>query len=227
MEDSFVNSPTSTKPRPATSVGKGCMLTLLIIFALILTPILWRWAVSWTYSRQLHTPTSAPVAEVALVFGAAVYGDGRLSSVLRDRMDTAITLYELGKVKKILVSGDNQSAFYDEPGAMMAYALQRGVAEEDIFADYGGRRTYDTCYRAQNIFQIESTILVTQKFHLPRAIFTCRRLGLDASGVSADLRPYRGMRWYEFRETFATLIAAWDVLRKVPPPVLGEHISLE
>lgn len=207
-------------------MGKGCLLTLLILFVLILTPLIWRQAVSWYYTRQIHSPTSVPTEQVVVVFGAAVYGNGRLSTVLRDRMDTAITLYKSDKVQKILVSGDNQTEFYNEPGAMMAYAVQQGVPEEDIQADYGGRRTYDTCYRAHNIFQLQSAILVTQSFHLPRAIFTCRRLGLDATGVSADLRPYRGMRWYEFRETLATLYALWDIFRKEPPPVLGNPISL-
>jgi len=227
MEDSITNSPSSTNSILPASAGKGCLLTMLIMFALILTPLVWRRAVSWYYNRQIHSLATVPEERVAIVFGAAVYSDGRLSSVLRDRMDTAIVLYETGKVKKILVSGDNQFQNYDEPGAMMAYAVQQGIPQEDIQADHGGRRTYDTCYRARDIFQLQSAILVTQAFHLPRALFTCRRLGLDATGVSADLRPYRGMRWYEFRETLATLNALWDIIRKEPPPVLGEPISLD
>jgi SanA protein len=227
MEDTFIDSPSLTKTGSTTSTGMGCLLALLIIFAILLTPLLWRRAVSWYYEQQIHPITSVSAERVAVVFGAAVYRDGRLSSILRDRMDTAIALYESGKVEKILVSGDNQSAFYDEPGAMKAYAVQRGVPEEDIHADHGGRRTYDTCYRARDIFQLQRAILVTQAFHLPRALFTCRQLGLDVQGVSADMRPYRSMRWYEFRETFATLNALWDVVRKEPPPVLGEPISLD
>ncbi len=226
MDDSFVSSPTSTKTMPAASLGKGCLLAFLFLIVIMLMPIIWRKAVSSYYTGQIQTPTSVPSESVAVVFGAAVYGDGRLSAVLRDRMDTAITLYKSQKVQSILVSGSNQNEFYDEPGAMMAYAVQKGVPKTDIQTDYGGLRTYDTCYRALNTFKLESAILVTQSFHLPRAIFTCRRLGLDATGVSADLRPYRGMRWYEFRETFATLIALWDVVRKEPPPVLDDLISL-
>ncbi len=104
--------------------------------------------------------------------------------------------------------------------------FERGIPAEDVEPDFGGRRTYDTCYRAHNIFAVESAILVTQEFHLPRAIFTCRRLGLDAVGVSADLRPYRGARWYELRETAATLNALWDVIRQKPPAVMGAPIPL-
>ncbi len=166
-------------------------------------------------------------SRVAIVFGAAVYSDGRLSSVLRDRMDTAVSLYKSGKVDKLLLSGDNRIEDYNEPGAMMNYAINRGVAVADIQPDYAGLRTYDTCYRARHIFQIKEAILVTQAFHLPRAIFTCRQLGVDVVGTQADLRPYRGARWYEFRETIATARALWDVLRREPAQILGDTIPLQ
>ena len=226
MEDSIISSQPAIKTNPA-AIRKGCLFAWLIIFVLLLTPLVWRRAVGLYYSRHIHSTSSVPADRVAVVFGAAVYGDGRLSPILRDRMDTAIALYESGKVEKILVSGDNQTEYYDEPGAMRDYALRHGIPESDIQADHGGRRTYDTCYRAGEIFQLKSAILVTQTFHLPRAIFTCRQLGVQATGVSADLRPYRGMRWYEFRETLATLNALRDILRKAPPPVLGNPISLD
>lgn len=178
------------------------------------------------YGRSIYTTSTAPTDRVAIVFGAAVYGSGRLSPVLRDRMDTAVTLYHDGKVEKILVSGDNSTNEYDEPSAMMEYAIQRGVSPGDIQPDYGGRRTYDTCYRAREIFQLDSAILVTQQFHLPRALFTCRRLGIEAVGVMADLRPYRAAHWYEIRETGATAVALWDTIRQLPAPVLGDPIPI-
>jgi len=204
---------------------KGCLLFLLIIIGVMSLPWLWRTAVKLVYSRQIYTVETAPSSRVAVVFGAAVYGD-RLSSVLRDRVETAVSLYEAGLVDKIIMSGDNQSLEYDEPSAMVTYAVERGVPAEAVQPDYGGRRTYDTCYRAQYIFQAEDVILVTQEFHLPRAIFTCQMLGLDSVGVAADKRPYRGARWYELRETGATLVALRDVVRQSPPPVLGERIPL-
>lgn len=204
-------------------VGKGLLITIMLVG---LTPFVWRQSLKWAYGSAMHTVESAPHRQVAVVFGAAIYGNGRLSSVLRDRMDTAVSLYHAGKVDKLLVSGDNRFENYNEPGAMMAYAISQGVPEADIQPDYGGRRTYDTCYRAKEVFQAESAILVTQAFHLPRAIFTCRRLGVAAEGVVADKRPYRNANWYAVRETAASLNALWDVIRHQPPPVLGEPIPL-
>jgi len=189
-------------------------------------PIFWRTAVKGYYQRHIYAVQSAPAQRAAVVFGAAVYGNGRLSPVLRDRVETAVQLYKTGRVDKLLMSGDNQALNYDEPSAMVAYAVAQGVPPEDVQPDYGGRRTYDTCYRARDIFQVESVVLVTQAFHLPRALFTCRQLGVTAVGVAADLRAYRGARWYEIRETAATLVALWDVLRHNPPPVLGEPLPL-
>jgi SanA protein len=199
----------------------------IILAGLIALPLLWRSTVKWYYGRHIYSSAAVPPERVAIVFGAAIYGNTRLSSVLRDRMETAIHLYESGLVQKIIVSGDNSSTTYNEPGAMMAYAIERGVPVEDVQPDYGGRRTYDTCYRAHHIFQVKSAVLVTQTFHLPRALFTCNTLGLKAIGVPSDLRPYRAARWYEMRETAATLVALWDVLKRQPPPVLGEPISIE
>jgi SanA protein len=161
---------------------------------------------------------------VAIVFGAGLRWDGTPSPVLRDRVATAAQLYFDGKVHKLLMSGDNRYLDYNEPGAMQAYALQLGVPAEDIVLDYAGRRTYDTCYRARDIFQVESAILVTQTFHLPRAIYVCNRLGLPAVGVSADQRLYRrpARLFWSLRETLATLIALWEVHIARPLPVLGD-----
>lgn len=209
------------------SAPKKAMALMIIFFAaLLLFPWLWRETVKLYYSSQIYTVESAKPARVAVVFGAAVYRDGRLSSVLRDRMDTAVSLYMAGKVDKLLVSGDNREDHYNEPGAMMAYAISRGVDEEDIQPDYAGLRTYDTCYRARHIFEVKQAVLVTQAFHLPRAIFTCRQLGMDVTGIEADQRPYRGARWYEFRETIATTRALWDVVRREPAQILGDTIPL-
>lgn len=227
MEDSIITPHSPAQQTTDNPTRKGCLLVMLVFFVIMLSPLIWRRSVIWYYSQKIHSANTVPEEQVAIVFGAAIYRNGRLSSVLRDRMDTAITLYNQGKVEKILVSGHSQNEFYDEPGAMKAYAIQNGVLENDILTDNGGNRTYDTCYRGRHIFQLESATLVTQNFHLPRAIFTCQRLGVEAQGVAADLRPYRGMRWYEFRETLATIYALWDVIRKDPPPILDEPDLLE
>ncbi|MBK6328670.1 MAG: YdcF family protein [Chloroflexi bacterium] len=212
------------------AVRRGCRGCLWLAVGLIVVaslPFFWRTAVKWYYQRHIYAAELAPTQRTAIVFGAAVYGNGRLSPILRDRVETAVQLYKSGQVDKILMSGDNQTVDYDEPSAMVAYAVAQGVPPEDVQPDYGGRRTYDTCFRARDIFHVEKAILVTQAFHLPRALFTCRQLGVTAVGVSADLQPYRGARWYELRETGATLVALWDVVRQNPPPVLGDPLPLE
>ena len=162
---------------------------------------------------------SAPSRPVAIVYGAAIFRSNRLSSILRDRMDTAIYLYENGRVGAILVSGDRQDEGYDEPRAMAEYARARGVPLEDIIVDQGGKRTYDTCYRARHTFHFESAILVTQEFHLPRALFICKQLDLESIGVVADRRLYRGAKWYSLRETAATFVALIDIIRQNPPTI--------
>jgi SanA protein len=188
---------------------------MLAVFAAAL-PFLVRGGVNLFYDRRMYGPDETPPRPTAIVFGAAVYGD-RLSSVLRDRMDTAIALYQSGRVAQILVSGGTDDAFYNEPDAMKAYAVAQGVPAAAIIPDYEGDRTYDTCYRARHLFGATEAVLVTQAFHLPRALLTCGALGMDVVGTMADRRPYRAAGWYEFRETAATLMAVWDVLRREPP----------
>ena len=199
---------------------KGCLTLVIAVLILAVSPILWRNGVKLYYQRSIYDLADVPEQPVAVVFGAAVYGNGRLSPVLRDRVDTAIALYQSGQVSHIIVSGDNRAADYDEPGAMMAYAIERGVDPAAITADRAGHRTYDTCYRASHVFDVTEAVLVTQAFHLPRALLTCEGLGIQAVGAVADQRPYRDAGWYEIRETAATLIAAWDVMRREPPPLL-------
>jgi SanA protein len=199
---------------------KGCLLWLAVVLLLVGVPVLWRGTIKIYYRSAIYDQPDTPTRPVAIVFGAAVYGNGRLSPVLRDRVDTAIAVYKAGQVGHIIVSGDNRAEDYDEPGAMMAYAIEQGVDPTDITADRAGHRTYDTCYRASHVFDVTSAVLVTQAFHLPRALMTCESLGIEVVGVAADKRSYRSARWYEFRETAATLVAVWDVFRREPPPLL-------
>lgn len=191
----------------------GLAVVAVVVVAL---PFVVRGAVNLFYDRRIFAPSETPAQPVAIVFGAAVYGD-RLSSVLRDRMDTAIALYDAGLVDHILVSGGTDGAFYNEPDVMKAYAVDQGVPAVAITPDYEGIRTYDTCFRARHLFGARQAVLVTQAFHLPRALLTCQALGVDAVGAVADRRPYRAAGWYEMRETAATLVAVWDVIRREPP----------
>ena len=172
-----------------------------------------------TYSVETVSPEG-----VTIVFGAGLRRDGMPTAVLRDRVETAAQLFFDGKVQVLLMSGDNRFDDYNEPEAMRQYARSLGVPDEAIVLDYAGRRTYDTCYRARYIFGVESAILVTQKFHLSRALFTCNALGLKAVGVEANNYYFlkRSRFYWNVREQFATLGAFWDVYFKKPLPVLGE-----
>ncbi len=189
--------------------------------AIILLPRL----LTWLYSLpRTYTPQNVPAAPVAIVFGAGLWWDGSPTPVLKDRIATAATLYFSGKVQKLLMSGDNSYVNYNEPGAMRSYALSLGVPESVITLDYAGRRTYDTCYRAREIFGVEQAILITQSFHLPRALYTCNAMGIKATGVPSDLRSYRCSSWlyWNLRELPATLTALFQVHLTHPVPILGQ-----
>lgn len=173
--------------------------------------------------NKIHSTENAPSERVAIIFGAGLRRDGTLTAVLRDRVETGANLYFAGKVEKLLMSGDNQAVEYNEPEAMRQYAISLGVPDEAIVLDYAGRRTYDTCYRAKIIFGVENAILVTQKFHLPRAVFLCNALGVKAVGVEANNRYFlkRSLFFWNGREQFATITAFLDVFVKKPTPILG------
>ena len=177
-----------------------------------------------TAAPKTFLPEEVPQSRVALVLGAGLNRDGSPGLVLRDRVETAIDLYNSGKVEKILMSGDNTSFNYDEPGAMQSFAIEMGVPEEDIVLDYAGRRTYDSCYRAKAIFGVDKLIVVTQAYHLPRALFLCNAFDIEADGIPADDSHYR-RRYYTYwwiREILASLKAYWDVYISHPLPILGE-----
>jgi len=175
-------------------------------------------------AARVFTVQDAPAEPVAIVFGAGLRRDGSPTAILRDRVQTASDLYFASKVGKLLMSGDNRIEAYNEPEAMRQHALALGVPDSAIVLDYAGRRTYDTCYRARAIFGVESAILVTQSFHLPRALFTCNALGLKSVGVEADNIYYlkRSRAYWTLRELFATFGAYVDVYLSKPVPVLGE-----
>jgi SanA protein len=176
------------------------------------------------YARtRTHAVADSADAPVAIVLGAGLDRNGFPSAVLQDRVSSAADLYFAGKVKKLLMSGDNRFIDYNEPGAMQKYALLLGIPAEDIVLDYAGRRTYDTCYRARAIFGVRQAIVVTQDFHLPRALLLCNAMGIQATGVSADQRSY-GLRpeiYWQVRELPAILVSFWEIWVSHPLPVLG------
>ncbi len=174
-----------------------------------------RWLLGWRYQSVIFKPDQTPPQPVAIVFGAGLWRD-RPSRVLADRVAAAADLYHRGLVDRLLMSGTARTDGYDEPAAMKALAIDLGVPDHAILTDGGGSRTYETCRRAQQVFGIEAATLVTQRYHLPRALVTCESLGVTSVGASADLRRYssRAYRFWELREIPATLVALWEsVLR--------------
>lgn len=200
---------------------------MFIVLILVATTLLLavRGFTAFYAKSRITSLADAPEMPVAIVFGAGLSRDGTPSPVLKDRVETAAALYFQGKVKKLLMSGDNRFVDYNEPGAMRQYALDLGVPAEDIVLDYAGRRTYDTCYRARAIFGVTEAILVTQPFHLPRALYLCNQLGVKAWGVPADNRYYlkRSQLIWNIRETMATVVALWEVWVTHSVPVLGPY----
>lgn len=187
------------------------------------------WDLTMRYDNRIYNPDEldvVPERSVALVFGAGYWEDGALSDILRDRLDAAIELYRTGKVEILLFSGDNRVVEYNEPARMREYARSQRVPDEAIVMDFAGRRTYDTCYRARDIFQVEEVILVTQRYHLSRALLTCDGLDVDAIGYVADRTPYVHIRWYWIREMPAIWNARWDIYIGHPVPVLGEPLPI-
>lgn len=193
-----------------------CAAGLLGVFLPRLITTLYAW-------HRIYQADEAPVERIAIVFGAGLRRDGTPTTILRDRVETGVRLYLDGKVEKLLMSGDNSVEYYNEPEAMRQYAISLGIPDDAIVLDYAGRRTYDTCFRAKAIFGVKSALLVTQKFHLPRALFLCNMLGLTASGVEANNRNYwRGsLLIWNFREQLATAAAFLDLYVDKPSPILG------
>jgi len=202
------------------------LLAIVAVTLLLAATMCLRWWTDRRASGLIYALESVPERPVAIVFGAGVWPDGTPSAILADRLETAIALYENGKVRKMLMTGDNSRVDYNEPERMRQYALARGVPDEDVVLDYAGRRTYDSCYRAKVIFGVDEAILVTQAYHLDRALFTADALGLDVVGVAADRRPYRFIARYWWRELLATPVAWWQVNVTQPEPILGEPLPI-
>lgn len=217
-------------PRPLLRVlrtGLATILTLgLVAVGILGVP---RIATALRYQTRIHEVPNAADAPVAIVFGAGLQSNGTPSLILADRVATAAALYHAGKVDVLLLSGDNRVASYNEPQAMFEYGQRLGVPPGAMVRDFAGRRTYDTCRRARDIFQVREAVLVTQRYHLDRALLTCEGLGLTVSGVSADRSPYPSApyRGWWTRELPATAQALWDLF-VVPPRnvVLGDPLPI-
>lgn len=161
-----------------------------------------------------------------VVLGCQVRDDGSLSHMLRDRLMRGLEVYNSGAAPKLLMSGDHGREDYDEVGAMKQYAIDNGVPSENIFMDHAGFSTYETVYRAKKIFEADKVIIVTQKYHLYRALYIAEKLGVEAYGVSADFRRYAGQSKRDFREVLARCKDWAMCIFKPEPTYLGNVIPV-
>ncbi|UYQ62003.1 vancomycin high temperature exclusion protein [Streptomyces peucetius] len=200
---------TRRRRRVVQTVMLGCVLGLV--------PATWMHAVA---DSRVGTVADAPPRNVAVVFGAGLW-EGRPSPYLAHRLDAAAELYRTGRAKVVLVTGDNSRSEYDEPDAMRTYLTGRGVPDDRIVSDYAGFDTWDSCVRAKKIFGVERALLVSQGFHIRRAVALCRSAGVDAYGVGVA-EPHDATWYYGgVREMFAAGKASLDAVFRPDPRFLG------
>lgn len=181
-----------------------------------------------TKDQILTTEQAAQLQDVdcILVLGCGVHDDGSPSDMLHDRLRRGVELYELGTAPKLLMSGDHGRVGYDEVDTMKAFAVEAGIPSENVFMDHAGFSTYESMYRAKEIFQAKKIVIVTQEYHLYRAIYTAESLGMEAYGVSSNYRNYRNQDGMDRREVLARVKDAFSCLFKPEPTYLGETIPI-
>jgi vancomycin permeability regulator SanA len=180
--------------------------------------------VSRAHRERIHTLQDVPEAPIAVVFGAGLASIGVPSKLLAERLDTGMALYRAGKVKKLLLSGDNSDRYHNETGAMKRYVVERGIPAADILADAAGLSTYDSCWRAREVFDVRKAILVTQRFHLSRALYLGNAFGIEAYGVPADGEGRALTARLHVREMLSRALAmamVWLVPRPAPQAAAG------
>jgi len=200
----------------------GSLLLAIFLFTIILSQYIKHTTASLIYTTMQEVPET----HTAIVLGASVKGDGHLSTILEDRVETAYRLYQQGKVKRLLLSGDHGSKYYDEPTAMKAYLVNKGIPAEHIYLDYAGFDTYDSMYRSQAVFEVKDALIITQNFHLPRALYIARRLDLNYKGFVSDLHHYNHESSNKKRELLANVKAFMELSYKKKPTYLGEKIPI-
>lgn len=211
-----------------TRIKKICKI-LAVIFLIVLAVIIAINIIVYRSTKDRIGSASAvdfSEADCILVLGAGVREDGTPSHMLEDRLLVGVELYQNGSCDTILMSGDHGTKEYDEVNCMKNFAIEKGIPSEDIFMDHAGFSTYDSLYRAKNIFGADKVIIVTQKYHLYRALYIAEALGIDAVGVSADLRTYFGQSTRETREIAARIKDFLISIIKPESKYLGKAISL-
>lgn len=175
----------------------------------------------------LNDIDALPQADAVIVLGAYVLPSGYPSDILKDRLDTGLAVLSSQKTNRIVVTGDHGTTDYDEVNGMRQYLESQGVSREMIFMDHAGFNTYDSMYRARDVFMIKKAIIVTQEYHLYRALYIARSLGIDAWGVPTDLRDYAGQSYYDLREIAARVKDYFQVnLLHTKPKFLGEPLPV-
>jgi SanA protein len=217
-----------SRPR-ARRIWRVILLSALVFFVALIA-MEWRVKTRWADRRyaEVAAVPAEPLPRIAIVFGAGVWSNGEPSPILFDRVATAVDLYKAGRVNKLLLSGDNRVANYNEPAVMRETAMKLGVPEADLVEDFAGRRSYDTCYRAREIFGVERAIVVTQAFHLDRVMYLCNGLGIDTIGVVADRQPYGSGRYgWETRELVSRVWAWGNINLGASKPIFGEKEPIQ
>lgn len=203
------------------------ILSILAVMGIVTAVVINTYMIQSTKTRIITQEEAAELeADCILVLGAGVRPNGSPSNMLEDRLLRGIELYEKGASGKLLMSGDHGRKHYDEVNVMKQFALDRGVPSEDVFMDHAGFSTYESMYRARDIFKAEKVVIVTQKYHLYRAIYAAKRLGLDAYGVASDQRVYAGQRRRDVREVLARCKDFGTGIFKPEPTYLGEAIPV-
>jgi SanA protein len=178
-------------------------------------------------SKYLLAPKSVPQVDAIIVLGAYVFPNGQVSQMLADRLDYGYKLYQQKKAPKIIVSGDHGSTTYDEVNNMRKYLQAKGVPREDIFMDHAGFNTYDSMYRMRDIFTVKKAVIVSQEYHVVRAVYIAKKLGLEAYGVASDPQVYAGMKYYLLRELGSRTKAFMQAsILKPKPKYLGDTIPI-
>lgn len=204
-------SPAEASQRHRAWPVRRLVLGLLVLASVLLVlPRLFFYA---AYRDDIRAVAEVPFTPVAIVFGAGIWADGSATPVLYDRVATAAALYHEGRVSRLLLTGDGQSPGHDEPAAMRAVALGLRVPESALLIDPAGIRTYESCSRARDVYGIREAVLVTQHFHLPRAMYLCDQLGVTVTGVPAAGHQFswRLRAGWQARELLASASAWWDV----------------
>ena len=215
---------TGARSRRRTWAVRAAWITAALAVVVLVVPNAWILAASAGRVSDYGEDGDTAEAPVAIVLGASVWAPGEPSPWLKYRLETAAGLYRAGRVDAILVSGDNSRVDYDEPTAMRDYLVGLGIPSEAIALDYAGFDTYDTCVRARRIFGVEQALLVSQNFHVSRAVAVCRSAGLDARGVGDTQAAVDRGTWARswLRERPAAIKAAWDVITR-RDPILGRR----